>query len=177
MSLRRLALAAITALFASPVLANDCLVTFDVETGADHGTLPLGTLLRGTIRYAEGQSMKLGSETVSYLSTGTMEIVAPDGTGLTGLLRAIHMVRTPHFADYASFDLKDVAGDLGAISSYEDPMLVTLYAPGGSLQSFDLPRDADGWSAFGQRREFQVHTPDTMWTLPGLISNFDGSCK
>ena len=119
----------------------------------------------------------MGVETVSYLARGDITVTAPDGTGLTGALRAIHLTRTPHFADYASFDAKDVQGDLGQVTDYEDPMLVTLFAPRGSLQSFQLPRDTEGWTALQRRRVFQVHTPDTMWTLPGKIMGFDVRCQ
>lgn len=160
-----------------PAVAATCQARFQVQTEADHGTLPSGTMLDGQIDYDDGTSMRLGAETVSYLSAGRITVTAPDGTGVTGTLRAIHLTRTPHFADYASFDAKDVVGNLGEVTAYEDPMLVTLFAPRGSLTSFDLPRDTKGWRALKRRRVFQVHTPDTMWTLPGAVIGFDVVCK
>lgn len=169
-------LAPVSANAADPSAAA-CEIAFEVATIADHGALPSGTILKGEIDYAEGRRMRMGTETVSYLATGVMSLTAPDGTGLRADLRAIHMTRTPHFADYASFDAKNVDGDLGGVSAYEDPMLATLYAPRGSLQSFDLPRDTAGWDALNERRDFQVHTPDTMWTLPGRIIKFEARCE
>ena len=119
----------------------------------------------------------MGQETVSYLSSGTLRVTADDGSSVTGTIRAIHVVRTPHFADYVSFDANKVSGDLGGVTAYEDPMLVTLFAPRGSLQSFDLPKTTEGWQALQRRRVFQVHTPDTMWTLPGRVSEFEAQCE
>lgn len=162
---------------ATPLHAGQCLAQFDILTEAVHGTLPSGTLLRGVIDYDEGRALRMGSETVSYLSTGTMTIIGPDGGTVTGTVRAIHVVRTPHFADYVSFDTKDVTGDLGGVDAYENPMLVTLFAPRGSLTSFDLPKDTQGWTALSRRQVFQVHTPDTMWTLPGAVSRFTVHCR
>ncbi|MEO1613520.1 MAG: hypothetical protein AAFU55_14380 [Pseudomonadota bacterium] len=157
--------------------AANCAGVFEVETAAAHGTLPTGAILKGEIAYDEGRAMKMGDETVSYLSTGAVKINAPDGTSITASLRVIHMTRTPWFADWASFDAKDVKGDLGSITDYEDPLLLSLYAPRGSLESFDLPKDADGWATMSERRDFQVHTPDTMWTLPGKITSFEVACE
>lgn len=159
------------------VQAATCEARFDVVTEADHGSLPVGTVLKGVIAYDEGSSMKMGQETMSYMSTGTIQVQAPDGSQVAGVLRAIHLVRAPHFADYVSFDAKDVKGDLGGVVLYEDPMLVTLFAPRGSLVSFELPKNTMEWQTLTRRRVFQVHTPDTMWTLPGSISNFDASCS
>jgi hypothetical protein len=105
-----------------------------------------------------------------------MSVAAEEGTRIVAVLRAIHLVRTPHFADYASFDAKDVSGDLGGVTEYEDPMLLTFYAPRGSLKSFELPKDTAGWKALSKRRDFQVHTPDTMQTLPGAITAFEIGC-
>ncbi|MEL7463046.1 MAG: hypothetical protein AAFN79_03210 [Pseudomonadota bacterium] len=163
---------------ASPLAATaaECVGTFEVTTSAAHGSLPAGTVLAGEIAYDEGRSMRMGEETVSYLSTGTLKVSAPDGTAITAALRVIHMTRTPWFADWASFDAKDVAGDLGSVTDYEDPLLLSLYAPRGSLASFELPRDTAGWEALSDRRDFQVHTPDTMWTLPGEITSFEIDC-
>lgn len=159
-----------------PVLAETCAARFDVTTEAAHGTLPAGAVLSGTLSYDEGRAMRMGSETMSYLATGTLDVRAPDGTALSGTLRAIHLVRTPYFADYVSFDAKGVTGDLGGVTDYEDPMLVTLFAPMGALTSFELPKDTVGWTALEKRQVFQVHTPDTMWTLPGLVSGFEAAC-
>ncbi|MEO1492487.1 MAG: hypothetical protein AAFV19_10090 [Pseudomonadota bacterium] len=156
--------------------SQTCRAEFEIVTNDVHGTLPAGTVLTGEMTYAEGRSMKMGSETMSYLSNGSMIVTAKDGTRIEAALRAIHLVRTPHFADYASFDAKDVVGDLGGVIDYEDPMLLTFYAPRGSLKSFDLPTSTAGWQALSKRRDFQVHTPDTMETLPGEISAFQVTC-
>ncbi|WP_338550075.1 hypothetical protein [Roseovarius phycicola] len=168
-----------TLLAAGPLTAQaaECLATFQIETEADHGTLPSGSILQGEIAYSEGRALRMGNETVSYLSTGTIRVVALDGSSVSGVVRAVHMVRTPHFADYASFDAKNVDGNLGGISAYEDPLLITLFAPRGSLESFDLPKDTEGWTALSRRQVFQVHTPDTMWTLPGRVFDFEVMCE
>ncbi|QHQ36660.1 hypothetical protein [Algicella marina] len=159
-----------------PAAAEICTATFTTETEADHGNLPSGTTLNGSISYQPVDPMRMGNETVSYLVSGTMRVEAADGSYVAGRLQAIHVTRTPHFADYASFDASDVTGNLGTVEAYEDPMLVTLFAPRGSLTTFDLPRDSAGWQAYSRRRVFQVHTPDTMWTLPGRISDFSMAC-
>ncbi len=114
---------------------------------------------------------------MSYLSTGTIRVVAPNGSSVSGVVRAVHMVRTPHFADYASFDAKDVDGNLGGISAYEDPLLITLFAPRASQESFDLHKDTERWTALSRWQVFEVHTPDTMWTLPGRVFDFKAMCK
>lgn len=162
----------------APIIAaaKVCEAHFAVETQAAHGTLPTGTLLNGVIRFNDDKPFRNGSETVSYLDAGTMSVTAPDGTAVSGILRAVHITRTPYFADYASFDVKDVSGDLGSVSSYEDPMLVTLFAKGETLTTFDLPTDTAGWGALSKRRVFQVHTPNTMAVLPGRVTQFDVSC-
>ena len=167
----------ISMLVTTETRAERCEARFDIITEANHGNLQKGARLKGLILYDEGRRLRMGSETTSYLATGDMRVTAPDGSGVTGTIRAIHLVRTPHFADYVSFDAKNVQGDLGGISDYEDPMLVTLFAPRGSLRSFDLPKDTDGWKALRRRQVFQVHTPDTMWTLPGQILNFESQCQ
>lgn len=162
---------------ANPGDAATCSAQFDIISGADHGSLPTGTVLKGQINYDEGRAMQMGPETRSYLASGIMRVTAPDGTSITGSLRVIHLVRTPYFADYVSFDIKDVGGDLGGVTDYEDPMLVTFFAPRGSLESFDLPRSTKDWQALSKRREFQVHTPDTMQTLPGKVEGFRARCQ
>lgn len=171
--------AAVLLCLGAPASATEatCRAEFEIVTDAVHGTLPKGTLLMGEMTYNEERALKMGAETVSYLPDGSITIVAADGTRIEASLRAIHLVRTPHFADYASFDAKDVSGDLGGVTEYEDPMLLTLYAPRGSLETFELPRDTVAWKALNKRRDFQVHTPDTMQTLPGEITAFQISCN
>ena len=168
--------AAVLASSLPALAAARCEARFTVEIEAAHGTLPQGTLLDGRIAFGGDRPFRNGDETVSYLDAGTMTLTAPDGTSIRGALRAVHLTRTPHFADYASFDAKDVAGDLGSVTAYEDPMLVTLFAQGGSLTTFDLPTDTDGWSNLSKRRVFQVHTPNTMAVLPGRITRFEVTC-
>ncbi|MEO0762843.1 MAG: hypothetical protein AAFZ09_13725 [Pseudomonadota bacterium] len=150
-------------------LAQECSLTLTVQTEAPHGSLSEGTPLTAALTYTPTRAMRMGSEATAYLTEGQVEITAPDGTGLTGRLRVIHVVRAPHWADYLSFDIADVTGDLGGVTRYEDPMLLSFYAERGALTSFDLPVTQADLAQFGRRQTFQVHTPDTMWTLPGAV--------
>ncbi|GAB5446353.1 MAG: hypothetical protein Gyms2KO_12260 [Gymnodinialimonas sp.] len=122
------------------------------------------------------EQMRMGSEARAYRTEGTALITGPDDTSLTARLGFIHVVRAPHWADYISFDMVDVSGDLGGVTDYEDPMLITFYAERGALQDFELPATSEDWAQFDQRQSFQVHTPDTMWTLPGVVSAPRGTC-
>jgi len=168
--------------FATPVAAQTpgpgwaCTLDVTIRTGVAHGTLAEGAEIAGTLTYRLTREMQMGSETRSYLTDGTVRITAADGTGLTGRVRTIHVVRSPHWADYVSFDMADVEGDLGGVTSYEDPMLLSYFAARGALDSFDMPYGAAGWAQFDDRQTFQVHTPDTMWTLPGTIVATEGAC-
>ena len=54
--------------------------------------------------------------------------------------------------------------------------LKSFYAERGALTSFDLTDGPAAWAQFDQRMGFQVHTPDTMWTLPGVVSAPVGTC-
>lgn len=163
------------AMLATPASAQ-CILSVDITTGADHGTLAESTALRGEITYTVTEEMRMGSEARAYRTDGTATITGPDGTGLTARLGFIHVVRAAHWADYVSFDMTDVSGDLGGITSYEDPMLITFYAERGTLDTFDLPDSPQEWAQFSQRQSFQVHTPDTMWTLPGVVSAPQSTC-
>ena len=87
------------------------------------------------------------------------------------------MIRTPYTADYISIDAHRAAGDLGGEGSYADPMLVTFYAPPGTLSTSALPRDTAGWNQLAKRRVFQVHTPDPMATFYGDIDQVTGRCS
>ena len=69
-----------------------------------------------------------------------------------------------------------VSGDLGGVTDYEDPMLISFYIERGTLESFEIPRGDATWAAFNHRQTFQVHTPDTMWTLPGQITSVREAC-
>ena len=149
--------------------AQSCTLRFSVLTEAAHGDLAEGTALEAEMRYTPNRRMRMGSEATAYLTDGTVRVTGPDGTGLTGRLGVIHVVRAPHWADYLSFDIVDVAGDLGGVTAYEDPMLLSFYADRGELTSFDLPVTQAELAQFDRRRTFQVHTPDTMWTLPGAL--------
>lgn len=156
---------------------TDCRVSFDVYTTKDHGTLAAGSLLNGTVTFTATEEYRQDVETLSYLSTGTTRLTAADGTEVTGNIGVVHVVRTPYTADYISIDATGVSGNLGGVESYEDPMLVTLYAAPLTLQTSDLPETPDDWNLLSKRRMFQVHTPDTMAILPGTIENLTGSCE
>lgn len=162
-------------MLATPASAQ-CSLTLDILTGADHGTLSEHTALTAEITYSVTEEMRMGSEARAYRTDGAATITGPDGTGLSARLGFIHVVRAAHWADYVSFDMTDVGGDLGGITSYEDPMLITFYAERGTLDSFDLPESPQDWAQFTQRQSFQVHTPDTMWTLPGVVSAPESTC-
>lgn len=161
----------LAALLVWPVagLAQTCTLSLSIITEAVHGNLATGTILQAEVNYVPTRRMRMGSETTSYLTDGAVEIAGPDGTTLTGRLGVIHVVRAPHWADYMSFDIVDVSGDLGGVTQYEDPMLFSFYAGRGKLETFDLPTTPAALDTFSRRRTFQVHTPDTMWTLPGAV--------
>ncbi|MFY0632598.1 MAG: hypothetical protein JXQ91_02205 [Vannielia sp.] len=161
---------------APPAAAAPCTASFTVRTGAPHGTLPPDTPLTGTLSYTPGEGTPMGGETVSYPATGTLIVTAPDGTEAHGTLRAIHVTRTPHFVDYISFDTKSVAGTLGGVTAYKDPMLLTLYAKGGALTTFTLPATTAQWNTLNTRRTFQLHGPQTFLSLPGRVTGFEGNC-
>jgi len=149
--------------------AQDCTLHLSIRTEAPHGALAEGTTLQAEISYSPTRRMRMGSEATAYLTDGAVAITGPDGSGLTGRLGVIHVVRAPHWADYMSFDIVDVSGDLGGITDYEDPMLFSFYAERGEIVSFDLPTTPAAFGQFDRRQTFQVHTPDTMWTLPGAV--------
>ncbi len=151
--------------------AQTCTLGLSVLTEAAHGTLASGTRLAAEVTFVTTRRMRMGSETTSYLTDGSVVVSGPDGTALNGRLKVIHVVRAAHWADYMSFDVVDVTGNLGGVTSYEDPMLFSFYADRGELTSFDLPTTSAALEQFDRRRTFQVHTPDTMWTLPGSITN------
>ena len=151
------------------VQAQDCTLTLSIRTEAPHGGLAQGTVLSAELTYSPNQRLRMGTESTAYLTDGVVAITGPDGTGLTGRLHVIHVVRAPHWADYLSFDIVDVTGDLGGVTDYEDPMLFSFYAERGRSVSFDLPTTPAAFSQFDRRQTFQVHTPDTMWTLPGGV--------
>ena len=156
---------------------TNCTVRFDVITAKDHGTIAAGSLLSGTVTFAATEEYRQDVETLSYLSNGTTQLTAADGTQVTGNIGVVHVVRTPYTADYISIDATGVTGNLGGVESYEDPMLVTLYAAPLTLQTSALPATSDDWNLLSKRRMFQVHTPDTMAILPGTIENLTGSCE
>lgn len=160
---------------AAPARA-ECTLRVVIHLEAEHGTLARGAPLTAELRYSVTQEMRMGAEARAYLTDGQASITAADGTGLTGRLGVIHVVRAPHWADYVSFDIAGVAGDLGGITRYGDPMLLSFFAERGALSSFALPDGPDAWAQFDQRQSFQVHTPDGSWTLLGEISAPVGSC-
>ena len=162
---------------ATMVLGQTCTLTFAVQIEAPHGTLTHESTLTGTLTYSVERQMRMGSEAMAYFTDGEIQVSAADSTALNGRLGVIHVVRSPHWADYISFDITDVAGDLGGVTAYENPMLLSFYAERGSLASFDLPMTLTALDAFDRRRTFQVHTPDTMWTLPGTLLEPSLSCS
>lgn len=151
------------------VEAQNCTLTLSILTEAAHGALEEGSALSAEVTYRPDRRMRMGSESTAHFTEGTMKISGPDGTSLTGKLKVIHVVRAPHWADYMSFDVVDVIGDLGGVEDYQDPMLLSFYAARGETASFDLPTTQAAFDQYNRRRFFQVHTPDTMWTLPGTI--------
>ncbi len=165
--MKRLALP--LALWPATAPAQTCTLTLNIETEALHGSLPEGTELTASLTFTTTRRMRMGSEATAYLTDGQLQITGADGTGLTGRLRVIHIVRAPHWADYMSFDIADVEGNLGGVTDYEDPMLLSFYAERGEIASFDLPTTQSAFAQFDRRQTFQVHTPDTMWTLPGTV--------
>ncbi len=173
--MRRLIL--LFALWPVAVQAQTCTLTASILTEAPHGGLVEGTTLKAALTYTPIRRMRMGAESTAYFTDGTVRITGPDGTGLTGRLGVIHVVRAPHWADYLSFDIVDVTGNLGGVTDYEDPMLFTFYAERGEITTFDLPTTPAAFGNFDRRRTFQVHTPDTMWTLPGAVHNPDIACN
>lgn len=66
---------------------------------------------------------------------------------------------------------------MGGVTAYEDPMLVTLYAPPEILGTSDLAEISANWDQLKKRRTFQVHTPDTMQILFGSVGDMSGRCE
>ncbi|NMM43579.1 hypothetical protein HH303_03755 [Rhodospirillaceae bacterium KN72] len=157
--------------------ATHCTATFDIRANHDHGTVATGSMLRGAIDFRSAESVWSENKTLSHLSEGTMAITAEDGSSVDGKISVVHVVRTPEIADYVSFDAGHVHGDLGGITAYEDPMLVTLYGPPATLDSPELPLSEADWNSLNKRMVFQVHTPDTMRTFSGVIEEWRGSCR
>ncbi len=162
-------LALLLALIPASATAQTCTLTLSIQTEAIHGTHAEGTNLQAEMTFTPTRQMRMGSEATAYLTDGAVQITGPDGTGLSGRLGVIHIVRAPHWADYMSFDIVDVTGDLGGVTDYEDPMLLSFYAERGEVASFELPTTQTDFAQFDRRQTFQVHTPDTMWTLPGSV--------
>lgn len=156
-------------LWPAAIQAQTCTLTLSIRTEAPHGALPEGSLLSAKLTFSPNQRLRMGSEATAYLTDGQVAVRGPDGTGLTGRLHVVHVVRAPHWADYLSFDIVDVSGDLGGVTDYEDPMLFSFYAERGQITSFDLPTTPAAFGEFDRNQTFQVHTPDTMWTLPGAV--------
>lgn len=161
----------------SAATATHCTAKFDIRANHDHGTVAMGSMLHGTIDLRSTESVWSENKTLSHLSEGTMEITAEDGSSVDGRISVVHVVRTPEIADYVSFDAGHVHGDLGGVTEYEDPMLVTLYGPPATLDTPELPRSEGDWNLLGKRMVFQVHTPDTMGTFSGVIEGWHGSCR
>ncbi|MEX3015478.1 hypothetical protein [Gymnodinialimonas hymeniacidonis] len=170
-------LAVLLLLIATPATAQTCTLTLSIRTEAIHGAHPEGTSLQAELTFTPTRRMRMGAEATAYLTDGTVQITGPDGTGLTGRLGVVHIVRAPHWADYMSFDIVDVAGDLGGVTDYEDPMLLSFYAERGEVASFNLPTTQAAFDQFDRRQTFQVHTPDTMWTLPGSVHDPSLTCE
>ena len=136
-----------------------------------------GETLTGTVEFTVQSSWRQGSETVSYFSAGTMTVERAGQGAVTGRIGVVHVIRTPHTADYISIDATGAAGDLGGRLSYADPMLVTLYARPGTLPGSDLPRTEAEWNILAPRRDFQVHTPTAMTVFFGAVGPMSGGCS
>ncbi len=164
--------------FALPAGAEtQCNLRFDVTANIAHGSIDAGNTMKGTIEFTSSEQMQQGSEAYSYFTNGTMRIEADDGSAITGTIGTVHVVRTDHTGDYISIDSPVIVGDLGGITSYVGPMLVTLYGNPNSLATFALPVSPEDWNLLDKRRVFQVHTPNTNATLPGKIRNLIGRCE
>lgn len=167
--------------FAIPDRGNanefECKLTFDVITGNALGTVKPGDTLKGEVAFKTTSSWQQDVETKSYTSDGTIAVSHPDAGSVNAKVRVVHVVRTPYIADYISIDAHMATGNLGGERRYEDPMLITFYAPRVTLRTFDIPRTLMDWAQLSKRRVFQVHTPDAMATFYGDLKNLQGGCK
>lgn len=155
----------------------DCALTFDVVAGNALGSVKPGDRLKGGLSFATTSAWQQDVETKSYMSDGTIVVTHPNAGSVRAKVRVVHVVRTPYIADYISVDAHKAEGNLGGESRYEDPMLVTFYAPRLTLTTFDIPRTLDDWGQLSKRRVFQVHTPDAMATFYGDFENLGGGCR
>lgn len=160
----------------APSSENKCQLDFEVLAENAVGSIAPGERLQGNVSFTVVSSLRQGSETVSYITEGTMRVAAENRGAIAGKIRRVHVIRTPYTADYISIDAAKVAGDLGGEHSYADPMLLTLYAAPGTLQSSDVPGTESEWNALSKRRVFQVHTPTATEAFFGSVERLTGSC-
>ncbi len=172
------ALALLPAL-AEPAQAAEtrCEIAFEFLAENEVGSIAPGERLTGSIAFSVRSSLRQGAETVSYLAEGRMRVAAEGRGAVEGRVGVVHVIRTPYTADYISIDASKVAGDLGGERSYADPMLLTLYAAPGTLESSDIPRSEADWNALDKRRVFQVHTPTATEAFFGSVDRLTGSCR
>ena len=155
----------------------ECAMTFDVIAGNALGSVKPGDRLKGRVDFKTKSAWQQDVETLSYASDGNIVITHPSEGTVRAKVRVVHVVRTPYIADYISMDAHLAEGNLGGETRYEDPMLVTFYAPPVTLTTSDIPRTLADWNQLSKRRVFQVHTPDAMATFYGDFENLAGGCE
>jgi len=167
------------AILSSAAVAADvhCDLTFDVISGNTLGTVKPGERLKGRVEFTTTSSWQQDIETLSYKSDGDIVVTHPSEGAVRAKVRVVHVVRTPYIADYISIDAHLAEGNLGGETRYEDPMLITFYAPPVTLSTSDIPKTMADWSQLSKRRVFQVHTPDAMATFYGDFENLGGGCR
>lgn len=154
-----------------------CRLTFDIVAENHIGTLANGGNLTGTLHFQVLSAWRQDTETVSYTTDGRLSAGAAGHGSVGGKIGYVHVVRAPAIADYISIDVSGAHGDLGGETTYYDPMLVTLYAPAGTLPNSEIPATDARWQALSKRRVFQVHTPTAAQTFHGPITRLTGTCN
>ncbi|MBO6520519.1 MAG: hypothetical protein JJ900_08765 [Rhodospirillales bacterium] len=155
----------------------DCALSFEVVAGNTLGTVTPGDRLKGMLTFKTTSAWQQDIETLSYAADGQVSVTHPSAGTVHAKVRVVHVVRTPYIADYISIDAHEAGGNLGGENRYEDPMLVTFYAPPVTLETSDIPRTLQDWNQLRKRRVFQVHTPDAMATFYGDFENLKGGCE
>lgn len=176
--------AAVTLLCAAVALPShavaedfNCSLSFDVIAGNALGTIKPGERLKGRVAFKTVSAWQQDIETLSYKSDGRITVTHPTKGEVRATVRVVHVVRTPYIADYISIDAHLAEGNLGGETRYEDPMLITFYAPPVTLTTSGMPRTLADWNQLSKRRVFQVHTPDAMATFYGDFVNLAGGCE
>ena len=161
---------------APPAAATTCDVSFDFSFDAQLGALAPGAPLSAQARFKTVEPLRQPGDGLSFTTEGELTMTAPDGTQLTARIVDMHISRTDGSLDYISFNARRLSGDLGGLTEFADPMLVTWYGPHGTLPGLDFP-ESDEWEELTKRRAVQMRIPGTPNFFFGKIGTTRVNCS